>query len=129
MNYSLKGVKVGDKLVMVEWLRYARQERVTNVTVTRVGRKYLYVADDRGYKVHSQFRIEDGGEHNAYTARLTLYTPEANELRKEREYLMDRLREMGLSLGTNIRLWTNDDLSELVKLAMRVLSAGDEGGR
>lgn len=97
---GLADVKVGDKLILATGNRYRGDEPVT---VSRIGRKYLYVARQDGYELRDRFHRNDGTEDTQYGARQRLYTPEQYEETKQRGSLFERLNEAGLMVKYEIR--------------------------
>lgn len=114
---DLTGAKPGDELTL---LRGGRSE--SRVTVTRVGRKWLYVS--RSSPAHEEsepFSRENG--HGKYDAgyRSRLLTFEAYAESQARERLLKELRLAGLELGSDLRKRiSTEKLSALYDIVMSV---------
>lgn len=93
-------VKVGDKLILVTNNRYRDDEPVT---VSRIGRKYLYVTRQNGSEYSARFLRENGVEDSNYGGREWLYTPEQYDESKQRDSLFEQLREAGIDVAFRVR--------------------------
>lgn len=92
MKYGLTDVKVGDELT----LRHGGQ-RTDRVTVSRVGRKYVYVTRSDGRELRERFSVETGVGDHQYGSPGALFTPEQWEDREERNRLFQSLKMHGIS--------------------------------
>ncbi|MFJ5967899.1 hypothetical protein [Streptomyces sp. NPDC093060] len=96
---ELPNVKVGDPLILSTSNRYRGDEPVT---VSRIGRKYLYVTRQDGREYSGRFHL-DGTEDSQYGARERLYTPEQYDERKQRANLFMELLAAGINVEHRIR--------------------------
>lgn len=132
---NLKGVKVGDTLILE---RYSHREKVHNavpVTVSRVGRKYLTATEvdrrhakegERVYTWDREFVIETGRERTGYSNAAMLWTPEGYELKAKFEEAKDTIERSGLSLhgmGRYRGKW-KDDIDKTIALADFLTAGG-----
>ncbi|MFI9344902.1 hypothetical protein ACIG0D_27105 [Streptomyces sp. NPDC052773] len=109
---GLGDVKVGDKLILATGNRYRGDEPVT---ISRVGRKYLYVAREDGRELRDRFHRDTGVEDSQYGARQRLYTPEQYEEQAQRTSLFDGLRRAGIDVTHEVRSdLTTDQLRALL---------------
>lgn len=92
---TLTNVKVGDTLILATANRYRDDEPVT---VSRIGRKYLYVTRGNGYEYSARFHLADGTEDSQYGHRERLYTPERYDDIKQRAALVEALRVAGIDI-------------------------------
>jgi hypothetical protein len=107
---GLADVKVGDTLILATSNRYRGD---SPVTVSRIGRKYLYVNRD-GREYSGRFHL-DGTEDSQYSARERLYTPEQYDELKQRDSLFEKLREAGIEVNHRVRnTLTTDQLRALL---------------
>lgn len=84
--------KVGQVLYSLNVGNAARgcKQKLTQVEVTRVGRKYFYIG--KGWR-ETQFRIDNWGENTEYSATQKLYEkPEDWEEEKAQSFLFSALR-------------------------------------
>ncbi|GAA2199912.1 hypothetical protein [Streptomyces bangladeshensis] len=100
---GLSDAKVGDHLILVTGSKYRSDEPVT---VSRVGRKYLYV-NLHGREYRARFLRDSGLEDSTYGAQERLYTPEQYDEMKQRKALFLSLREAGIEVQWKVR----DDLT------------------
>lgn len=103
---GLADVKVGDQLILSTNHRYRGDE---NVTVSRIGHKYLYVVRASGFEMRERFHLDTGVEDSQYGARACLYTPAQYEEQAQRRALFEQLREAGIEFrhGVSGDLTTN----------------------
>ncbi|KUN03158.1 hypothetical protein AQI95_24690 [Streptomyces yokosukanensis] len=108
---GLPDVKVGDPLILATGNRHCSDEPVT---VSRIGRKYLYVTRENGREYSGRFH-PDGVEDSQYGARERLYTPEQYDELKQRTGLLERLRQAGIDVKHEVRSEvTTDQLRALL---------------
>ncbi|WP_318205379.1 hypothetical protein [Streptomyces sp. SCL15-4] len=96
---GLTDVKVGDPLILVTGNKYRSDEPVT---VSRVGRKYVYV-NLHGREYSQRFHRDTGAEDSQYGAREHLYTPEQYDEMKQRDALFMKLSAAGIDVKYQIR--------------------------
>lgn len=92
---SLSNVKVGDTLILLG------RRGVEQVTVSRIGRTYLYVAlsgRERRERYDRHTGLEDGT-----IARRQLYTPEEYDATRQRTALVKQLRDAGIEIRHEYR--------------------------
>jgi len=96
MSYK---VEIGETLYSLNVGNAARnrEQTLTPVIVTKVGRKYFSAASeeyqDRGF-MHTQYHLDDWSEKTEYTANSVLYrTPKDWEREKEMNCLRVKLRK------------------------------------
>lgn len=121
MKYGLADVKVGDELILTS--RYEGQ-RTDRVTVSRVGRKYVYVSRPNGRELRERFSVETGVEDHQYGSPDELFTPEQWEDRGERNRLFQSLKAHGL--GQDFASRQNLSTDKLRRL-VAVLENPEEG--
>lgn len=108
---GLPDVKVGDNLIYVTSSKYRSGGPVT---VSRIGRKYLYVTRD-GRELSERFDRATGVEDSGYGAKGQLYTTERHEERTHRASLYEQLREAGIEFRHGVRSdLTADQLRRLL---------------
>ena len=110
-------IKVGDKFIWVSGSRYRADQ---NVTITRVGRKYAYVAVDGGTELREKFDRTTGFEVVSYGSATHLTTA---SLMAEEAACADLVRELRvagvdlrLRLGRTLDYQTLAAMLELVKI-------------
>lgn len=96
---GLADVKVGDTLILVTGNRYQGDGPVT---VSRIGRVYLYVASN-GREMRKRFYRETGIEDGIIGARACLYTPAHYDEMKQRSALLEQLRQAGIDVRHEAR--------------------------
>lgn len=97
---GLGDVKVGDQLILSTSSRYRSDE---TVTVSRIGRKYLYVARQDGREVPNRYHRDSGHLDTSYSVSECLYTQEQYEETKQRASLFEQLRQAGIDVRHEIR--------------------------
>lgn len=108
---ELADVKVGDPLFLVS---AGRNERTESVTVSRIGRQYLYVAR-RGHEMNTQFHRDTGVAKENVGWKRYLVTPERYEELKLRASLFDSLRAAGIEVKWEAQdSLTTDQLRQLL---------------
>lgn len=108
---GLPNVKVGDPLILSTGSRYRGDEPVT---VSRIGRKYLYVTRQDGREYSGRFHL-DGTEDSKFVGRERLHTPEQYEEMKQRTSLFEQLRQAGIDMRYEVRSEvTTDQLRALL---------------
>ncbi|SEC04095.1 hypothetical protein SAMN04490357_1030 [Streptomyces misionensis] len=100
---GLPAVKVGDPLILVTGNKYQGDEPVT---VSRVGRKYLYVSL-HGHERQERFDRATGVEEGQRGIRARLLTQEQYDDRAQRDSLFTRLYDAGIEVAFRVR----DDLT------------------
>ena len=112
---DLTGAAPGDKLILDT--RSRGENPGQPVTVSRVGRVYLYVLNEYGRELRERFRRSDGSEDSHYGAVQRLYTPEAYAEKTERTALFEGLRSAGLPVEPLVRdRLTTDQLRALLAI-------------
>lgn len=107
---GLPNVKVGDGLILSTNNRYRGDQ---NVTVSRVGRQYLYVSVN-GRELRERFHRATGAEDTVYMGGH-LYTQEQYEEQAQRASLFEKLREAGIDFQPGVRFTlTTDKLRALL---------------
>ncbi|PPS89418.1 beta barrel domain-containing protein [Streptomyces sp. MH60] len=102
---TFPSVKVGDPLILVRSSRYRADERVT---VSRVGRTWLYVKNDQGTEKNARFSKTTGLEDTGTGAKDALQTQEQYDEAAQRRTLFRDLREAGIEINK----WSvQDDLT------------------
>ncbi|MEZ7005653.1 hypothetical protein [Streptomyces sp. AD55] len=101
---GLPDVKVGDSLILATNNRYRGDQ---NVTVSRVGRQYLYVAVN-GRELRERFHRATGAEDTKYMGGH-LYTQEQYEEQTLRASLFEKLRQTGLTFEHGVRSTLSTD--------------------
>jgi hypothetical protein len=111
---DLTNVKVGDELLLVS----GESKADIFVTVTRVGRVWLYVSrSSLTFEEHDPFRRTDGVQRSDYGYRSRLTTPEARAVELEHGRLVKELRDAGLELSIRRdRVLTTDQLNRLLAI-------------
>lgn len=99
-NSGLAEVNVGDELILCTGNRYRGDEPVT---VSRIGRKFLYVARRGGSEYRSRFLLDSGLEDSQHGARERLYTQEQYDGVKLRTSLFEQLRQAGIDVRYEVR--------------------------
>ncbi|MCP9209635.1 hypothetical protein [Streptomyces cucumeris] len=112
----LVGVKVGDPLILVSGNRYRGDEPVT---VSRVGRQYLYVAAN-GREKRERFDRKTGIENSNTGVRERLCTPEQYEEMDQRSALLANLRDAGIDVRHEAR---SGMTTETLKALLAVMQA------
>lgn len=108
---ALPNVKVGDPLILATANRYREDEPVT---VSRIGRKYLYVARD-GRELTDRFYRDTGVEDSNYGGKQRLYTPDQYDEVKQRDALFRELYDAGIEVAFRVRdNLTTDQLRALL---------------
>lgn len=108
---TFEGIKVGDTLILATGNRYRSDGPVT---VSRIGSKYVYVAEN-GHEMRGRFHRKDGTEDTQYGARSRLYTPEQYREQAERSELLENLRKAGIDVKYEVRSnVTTDQLRALL---------------
>ncbi|MDH3037944.1 hypothetical protein [Streptomyces sp. TRM75561] len=97
---GLPNVKVGDPLILSTSNRYRSDEPVT---VSRVGRKYLYVARQDGREVLNRYHRDTGYLVSSYSVSERLYTQEQYDEMKQRASLLEQLRQAGIDVRHEVR--------------------------
>jgi hypothetical protein len=103
---QLPNVKVGDPLILSTSNRYRSDEPVT---VSRIGRKYLYVARQDGREVPNRYHRDTGYLDSSYTVSERLYTQEQYEETKQRASLFEKLRQAGIDVRHEVRSEVSTD--------------------
>lgn len=94
---DLTGVNVGDPLVLVE-----RDRKPEDVTVSRIGRKYLYVKAPSGREMQGRFHIDNGhADQNSGWPRV-LYTPDAYADHQVRKEMLEKLSMAGVTFAWHL---------------------------
>lgn len=108
--------KVGDRLILIP--ASGRRNR-QNVTVSRVGRKYLYVTTEGGRERRERFRIDTLAEDTQYGSPDRLYTQAQLDEHNLRIELLKKLSELGVDLHYygNRSKWTSDQLKRFLEVA------------
>jgi hypothetical protein len=120
MSWStFPAVKVGDPLILVTSSRYQSDERVT---VCRVGRKWLYVMNDRGTEKNARFSRETGLEDTSTGAKDALQTQEQYDEAAQRRALFHSLREAGIDVRHEFR---SDITTEQLRQLLTVVKGED----
>ncbi len=101
---SLKGIKVGDTVVIPRWDMRSKVSNGEEHVITRVGRTLVYI---EAYHREVGFYIEDGAERCDYQPRR-MYLPEEWEKEQRHIKVMTRLRN-GYGVGTTG--YTSDHIS------------------
>ncbi|WP_199572727.1 hypothetical protein [Streptomyces murinus] len=115
---GLPAVKVGDPLILATGNKYRGDEPVT---VSRIGRKYLYVCRENGAEYSGRFHL-DGVEDSQYGAREHLYTQEQYDDLKQRNSLFEQLRKVGIEVQFRVR----DDLAtDQLRALLAVVEKGE----
>lgn len=96
---GLNGVKPGDHLVLVTGNRYRGDEPVT---VSRVGRQYLYVSL-HGVERRERYDRKTGVEVDQRGIRSRLVTPQQYEESKQRDALFHALMDAGIEVRQILR--------------------------
>lgn len=114
---------VGDEIVVVH-ANYSRQDpHVTTETITRVARKYFYIAKN-SYGDETAFEISTGREKDGQNYYAVAYTPAGWEAKQFRDGVIKKLFEHKVSsnsYGTmTLRTWSDGHLCELLELLDRV---------
>lgn len=91
-------LKPEDPLVLVS---ADRNKRAEPVTVTRVGRTYVYAAYDGHSEMPVQFHRDSGIAKENTGWKRQLVTPAQHEDTQERESLLAELREAGIEVQPN----------------------------
>lgn len=91
---GLPNVEPGDNLILATGSRYRGDEPVT---VSRVGRQYLYVTL-HGREMRERFDRKTGAEDTKYGAGARLYTQEQYEEKKQRATLFEKLLSAGIEV-------------------------------
>lgn len=86
---SLKGVKVGDTVIVPTWNRREKLHDAEKYTITRVGRTLVYI---QAYGQEVGFYMEDGSERCDYQPRRA-YLPEAWSQEVRHVKVVSRLRD------------------------------------
>ena len=90
-----RGIAVGDTVVIVDpSTRHGFPTRVSEATITRVGRVYAYIGGLERYR-ERQFRIEDGGEQGDF-CNGRMYTPDEWAEAQRRNAVLDELNRRGI---------------------------------
>jgi len=97
---GLPSVKVGDPLILVTDSKYRSDEPVT---VSRVGRKYLYVARQDGREIPDRYRRDTGYLDSRYTVGERLCTQEQYDEMKQRASLFTELLAAGINIEYRMR--------------------------
>lgn len=92
-------IKIGDTLILTSANRYWGDGPVT---VSRIGRAYIYVARD-GREIRDRFHRATGIEDSNYGGKQRLYTPAQYDDVTQCEALYVRLREAGIDVAYRIR--------------------------
>ncbi|MBD3004792.1 hypothetical protein [Streptomyces sp. 5-10] len=96
----LEGIRKGDPLILVGCNRLRGNQPVT---VSRVGRSYIYVNDTDGSEMRRKFDRETGAEVDACGSPCRLYTQVQYDERKQRQELLDGLLAAGIKIDANRR--------------------------
>ncbi|WP_420082645.1 hypothetical protein ACN6AT_37395 (plasmid) [Streptomyces sp. JL4002] len=113
MQSGLKDVKVGDTLILVTSSRYRSNEPVT---VARLGRTFLYVAE-HGSERRERYDRKTGIEDGQHGIKARLYTPEQYDELKQRESLFTSLLEAGIDVRYPVRAdLSTDQLHSLLSI-------------
>lgn len=116
---GLNNVKVGDSLILSTNNRYRGDE---TVTVSRIGRQYVYVASN-GREHRERFHRATGAEDTKYSGGR-LYTPEQYEEQALRSSLFEKLQQAGITFEYGVQnTVTTDKLRAL--LAVMTEDAAD----
>ncbi|MPY47185.1 beta barrel domain-containing protein [Streptomyces acidicola] len=108
---GLGNVKIGDNLVLVTGNRFRGDEPVT---VSRVGRKYLYVSL-HGYERRERFDRKTGAEEGNVGVRARLMTQKQYEEMNQRRSLFMELLAAGIDVKHEVRSEvTTDQLRALL---------------
>lgn len=109
---GLPDVKVGDPLILSSSNRYRSDEPVT---VSRIGRKYLYVTRQDGREVPNRYHRDTGYLDSSYTASERLYTQEQYDEMNQRRSLFMELLAAGVDVKHEVRpKLTTDQLRALL---------------
>ncbi|EMF20390.1 hypothetical protein H114_32644 [Streptomyces gancidicus BKS 13-15] len=100
---DLTTAQPGDRLILVH---EARNMPDTDVTVSRVGRRYLYVAYSNGLEARGKYDRTTGRGADDHALYSAVYTPEQLADRTEGEHLRRELRDRGLTVDPNRNLTT-----------------------
>jgi hypothetical protein len=92
-------IKIGDTLILATNSRYRGDE---TVTVSRIGRAYIYVARD-GQEIRDRFHRDTGIEDSNYGGKQRLYTPAQYDDVTQCEALYVRLRDAGIEVAYKVR--------------------------
>lgn len=96
-----ENLKKGDPLVLVS---AGRNEKAENVSVARIGSKYVYVTvPGTEYENPDKFHRTTGASVVNIGWARTLVTPEQYSEMKERERLLAGLKEAGIEIRHNLR--------------------------
>lgn len=114
MKSTIEGIKVGDRLILVSSSRYHSD---TGVIVTRIGRKYVYVARWGGKgELSERFELATGIQDSDYGSPYRLYTPAAYEERARRTAVRARLRKAGLGYDSKLGQYSTDKLERVAEI-------------
>lgn len=116
---GLPNVQVGDSLILSTNNRYRGNE---NVTVSRIGRQYLYVAVN-GRELRERFHRATGVEDTKYMGGR-LYTQEQYEEQALRASLFEKLREAGITFEHGVRSTLTTDKLRALLAVMDEAAAG-----
>lgn len=96
---DLTNAAPGDPLILVHAAPHLADE---NVTITRIGRVYLYVSRD-GRELRRKYDRETGYEMSDATAVSSIvYTPEQFAEKEERAGLRDALAKRGVRIDSEV---------------------------
>ncbi|MEU6214329.1 hypothetical protein ABZ891_31085 [Streptomyces sp. NPDC047023] len=119
MQKGLKDVKVGDTLILAAGSPHRGDEPVT---VARLGRTYLYVAE-HGSERRERYDRKTGIEDGQHGIKARLYTPEQYDELKQRESLFATLLEAGIDVRYAVRA----DLStDQLRSILAIVQAGQK---
>lgn len=96
---GIAGVQVDDELILVTGNRYRGDEAVT---VSRVGRQYIYVASN-GREMRERFDRSTGVQDGTHGVRARLCTQAQYDESKQRVALFEKLREAGVDVRHEVR--------------------------
>lgn len=116
---ALGGVSVDQELLLGDALGVLRSDRIRRVTVKKVGRTLVHVAD---YGHLRAFRMETGFE-NSDPATDRLYTEEQWQDALRRHSLVQRLQRAGVSLGGAANRASTGALERIVEILNQDLGA------
>lgn len=111
----MSDIKVGDELILVP--AHGRRNR-QNVTVSRIGRKYLYITPEGGQESRERFRIDTLVQDTQYGSPDRLYTQAQLDEQNLRIELLGKLSKLGVDLRLygNRSRWTADRLRRLLEV-------------
>jgi hypothetical protein len=115
MSRGLMDAKVGDSLILTT---SDRRRPDTAVTVTRIGRKYLYVSyGPSSRESRTAYHRATGSGNTAYGSADVLFTQAQYDERKRRAALFRDLHDRGVEVRFNARPdFTTDVLAQILAL-------------